>query len=143
MKQEDKELLLKDLCARLPYNVKVKFKYVINSPEIVTGINFYNEIIIESDNAVCEIEDVKPYLFPFTNDLLDKATEESINCYVKLITLDCDLYNNESEKLEQEKLSLKAKEYTSIVDYCYKNHIDINRLIPKGLAIDATRLNIY
>ena len=28
-------------------------------------------------------------------------------------------------------------------DYLYKNHIDINDLIPMGLAIDATKLNIY
>ena len=27
--------------------------------------------------------------------------------------------------------------------YIYKNHIDIRGLIPMGLAIDATGLNIY
>lgn len=29
------------------------------------------------------------------------------------------------------------------VDWCYKHHIDINGLIEKGLAIDATGLGIY
>ena len=38
---------------------------------------------------------------------------------------------------------LIAKSSTEPVNYCYKNHFDINGLIPKGLANDATNLNIY
>jgi hypothetical protein len=29
------------------------------------------------------------------------------------------------------------------MEWCYKNHLDVNGLIPKGLAIDATGLNVY
>ena len=30
-----------------------------------------------------------------------------------------------------------------VIDWCNKNHFDYRGLIPKGLAIDATGLNIY
>ena len=34
-------------------------------------------------------------------------------------------------------------EILAVLEWFYKNHFDINDLIPKGLAIDATGLNIY
>ena len=35
------------------------------------------------------------------------------------------------------------KDIIEYINWCYKNHLDINDLIPMGLAIDATGLNIY
>ena len=35
------------------------------------------------------------------------------------------------------------EDVTKYINYCYKKHLDINNLIPIGLAIDATGLNIY
>lgn len=122
MKQEHKELLLKDLCARLPYDVKIQFND-ITSPAILKGIN---KNFVECDIAVCELEDIKLYLFPLTS-MTDKQKKEYIDlrnqiCYGVML-IDNTLIN--------------------YINFCYENHLDINNLIPNGLAIDCTNLNIY
>lgn len=119
MIQEQKELLLKDLCMRLPYGVKVKFEYVITSPAKIIGIN---KFFIECEDISADIEDVKPYLFP-----LSSMTEEQSIEYRKL----CERY-------------CSASIYSmDIIDWFHKNHFDYRGLIPMGLAHDATGKNIY
>ena len=66
MTQEDKELLLKDLCARLPYGIKV-------NNEIQGDFKIYGicENFVFGRNEVChidfDIEKIKPYLFPLSS----------------------------------------------------------------------------
>ena len=36
-----------------------------------------------------------------------------------------------------------VKQSNALINYCLTNHLDINSLIEKGLAIDATGKNIY
>jgi hypothetical protein len=121
MTKEDKELLLKDLCARLPYGVKLQFNYVITSPAILKRID---KDFIECDIIVCELEDVKPYLFPLSS-MTEKQKEEYHNlCAEDIIS---GLYYNTPES----------------IDWLNKNHFDYRGLIPIGLANDATELNIY
>lgn len=115
MTQEDKELLFKDLCARLPYEVKLQFSYVITSPAILKGID---KDFIECDIVVCELEDIKPYLFP-----LSSMTEEQEYQYREVIASSLNHYE--------------------VYDWLNRNHFDYRGLIEKGLAIDATNLNIY
>ena len=122
MTQKEKELLLKDLCARLPYGIKV-------NNEIQGDFKIYGicENFAFGRNEVCHIdfniEKIKPYLFP-----LSSMTEE--------------------QKREREAHFTCMKHDMSFsicryMEWCYKNHLDINGLIPKGFAIDATGLNIY
>ena len=58
MTQQEKQLLLKDLCARLPYGVKVKY-FDMEYP-------FGSEPVILTPHLLCNrwenIHDVKPYL---------------------------------------------------------------------------------
>ena len=126
MTQEDKELLLKDLCARLPYGVKIQVSY-----EECSG--YFDEIVYAVDNCGsfhindrC-IEYIKPYLFPLSS-MTEEQKEEYCSLQQKVI------YNNKG---------LVNSDVMEYVNWCYKNHIDINNLIPMGLAIDATGLNIY
>lgn len=64
MTQEDKELLLKDLCARLPYGVICKS-------------NSYRNILFNSSHiSLIESEEIKPYLRPMSS-----MTEEEENEY--------------------------------------------------------------
>ena len=51
----------------------------------------------------------------------------------------------EEEKEEYCQLQQRVvnEDVTKCINYCYKKHLDINNLIPIGLAIDATGLNIY
>ena len=119
MTNNDKELLLKDLCARLPYGVKLKFNYIITSPAILKGIN---KDFIECDIAACELEDVKPYLFPLSS--ITEEQEKELNNYL----------------MTDKKIMMRS---VKEIDWLYKHHFDVHNLIPIGLAINATNLNIY
>ena len=123
MTQEEKELLLKDLCERLPYGVKVKTPYndailrgIVDRKGVKTTID-YTDIV--TDKQTYPIRYIKPYLRPMSS-----MTEEQNKEW--LYTLSSDYHIT-----------------YDTVDWCYKNHFDINNLIPMGLAIDATNLNIY
>ena len=76
MTQEDKELLLRDLSARLPYGVKMS---VNDNVEVLQGINIVDNIVEYSSFLASEIEDCKPYLFP-----LSSMTEEQEKEYNNL-----------------------------------------------------------
>ena len=122
MTQENKDLLLKDLCARLPYKVKISIPELFTNKEQVETLN---EIFKGKDNLYrvndsgILIEYVKPHLFP-----LSSMTEEQ-------------------EKEWPYTLSSDYHITYDTVDWLNKNHFDYRGLIPMGLAIDATNLNIY
>ena len=123
MTQEDKELLLKDLCARLPYGVKIN--------ENTQGDFTVIGLTIERVFTTCEtegchndfpVECVKPYLFPLSSMTEEQEKEyNNLNCY----ELGCFPHSEEA------------------LDYLTKNHFDYRYLIEKGLALDATGLGIY
>jgi hypothetical protein len=143
MKKEDKELLLKDLCARLPYGVK--YMDLWNPDELPTtlcDINVDVELIMNTDGFSLEIEKCKPYLFPLS--IMTKEQYEEW-CNLEGEPLDEILTRNANgEKMSTlEHHLLIAKSLTDSVNYCYKNHFDIYGLIPMGLAEDATGKNIY
>lgn len=125
MTQEQKELLLKDICARLPYGVKCAYfntKDEIKVGELLTvwckeKRVFIDKLSIDYDGGDCV--GVIPYLFP-----LSSMTEEQ-------------------EKEWRYTLSSDGNITYETVDWCNKNHFDYRGLIPMGLANDATGLNIY
>ena len=139
MTQEEKDLLLKDLCARLPYGVKIS---VDDKVETVQGINILDTVVEYDSWLSSDIEEVRPYLFPLSN-----MTEEQYKEWGDLAgePLDEILTRNAKGEIMStlEHHLLVAKSSTEPVNYCYKNHFDINGLIPKGLANDCTNLNIY
>ena len=113
MTQEDKELLLRDLCARLPYGLKYNYGGY-------DGCDYtMNRVDCNAVDCAFPIENVKPYLFP-----LSSMTEEQ-------------------KKEGFYSLSSDYHITYDTVDWCNKNHFDYRGLIEKGLAIDATNLNIY
>lgn len=131
MTQEEKDLLVKDLCSRLPYDVKVAFfngdLTYHSEPKTLTGIEYINNLnysrLKDEDGNTTIVEFVKLYLFPMSS-----MTKE--------------------QKKEWQSLMISGPYgilYHTIYsfDYLYKNHIDIRGLIEKDLAIDATGLNIY
>ena len=122
----DKELLLKDLCARLPYGVKVNgvfLTYDKNEEKIL-----HKECVRELNYShLSRYWTLKPYLFP-----LSSMTEEQKEEYVLL--QERVIYNS------QGPVNLDAIKY---VDWLNKNHFDYRNLIDKNLAIDCTNLNIY
>lgn len=127
MTQEDKDLLLKDLCSRLPYGVKVESVFI--NPDTKE----HKSCGIEVFNATCllmirdGLGEFKPYLFP-----LSSMTEEQKKEYHNL----CSVGTDECGDI------IYFDTYESI-DYLNKNKFDYRYIIPMGLAEDATRLNIY
>lgn len=134
MTQEEKNLLLNDLCGRLPYKVKLRFyASATKQAHIYTLLGLEpnaDEPVIartEEFHFYMLAGNVKPYLFPMSS-MTEEQKEEYCQLQQKII------YNS------------KGPVNTDIINYinwCYKNHIDVNELIPLGLAIDATGLNIY
>ena len=138
MTQEDKELLLKDLCARLPYGVKVKSVFI--NPDTKEhkpcGIEIFDatSLLMIRDG----LGEFKPYLFPLSR--LNNLTEEQR----KTLKVMCDW--NDEEADAQSILVLYQKHFvmkTDVIDWLNENHFDYRGLIEKGLAFDATGLNIY
>ena len=122
MKQEDKELLLKDLCARLPYGVKCKYYDCCEGAyDEGTIRGFERHEYMEIDGVCIHVEEVKPYLFP-----LSSMTDEQYREFLSTCNGYCDCYWTEET-----------------FDWLNKNHFDYRGLIEKELAIDATGLNIY
>lgn len=121
MTQEDKELLLKDLSARISYNVicQVEFKgrgkYESESM-FLSGI-FKDEAHFTSERGSVYSDEYKPYLFPISSMTKDQKLE---------------WYGIRWSKLPWEE-----------IEWLHKGHWDYRGLIEKGLALDATELNIY
>lgn len=151
MNTEDKDLLLKDLCARLPYNVRVEYNgTTLTNIFDVLGIAHGRIVLCLPFMSKTEcplIEEVKPYLFPMSN-----ITEEQGLDLFNL--LEVSFMDGFGEKY------IKINEITGItfffqngfdvethlgklIDWLNKNHFDYRGLIPKGLALDATNKNIY
>ena len=142
MKQENKELLLRDLCARLPYGVKVKLGDNPNIFDLEYRIKFA-VMYGDSDKLedILDIINIKPYLFPLSslteeqrNNICDLLldTQKKFSPYGEINTKGCDNLFISS-----------VKQSNALINYCLTNHLDINGLIEEGLAIDATGLNIY
>lgn len=125
MTQEDKELLLKDLCARLPYGIKASYYGTEEEQETwdeIEGITLDGSVDIGQYSL--PIERIKPYLFP-----LSSMVEEQSKEYHELIG---GMFGTSA-----------LINFEILEDFFHKNHFDYRGLIKKGLAIDTTGLNIY
>ena len=132
MTQNEKNILLKDLCARMPYGVKVHDIYYNSlepAPIWLIDINAQN-VRMFADEGYQSIEYIKPYLFPLSSMSEDLKNE----LYTNLTELELKAINDEIEHSV-----VTAFE----IDFYHKHHIDYRGIIPMGLAIDATGLNIY
>ena len=135
MTQEDKKLLLADLCARLPYGVNAEGEYeedvdynnpfpgIEKSIGHIDGIDHIGfddgEVYVTIEGIPCELSYVKPYLRP-----LSSMTEEEKEELIK------NFWGSHTAKDTFEELS-----------WYLSKHFDINELIPKGLAVAVTEEN--
>ena len=132
MTQGDKQLLLKDLCARLPYGVKVQHQHqdYLNEVQTVEHISRkYGEI--ETESVLGFVDDFKPYLRPMSS-----MTEEEKEDYRKVCELDTKILS----KHPMDETPFPAL-YNS-QDWLNKNMFDYRGLIEMGLAIEAPK-NMY
>ena len=142
MTQEDKELLLRDLSARLPYRTYVKttkgigYVYAINTSQLV-------ELSVANDSEywseVFNINEIKPYLLPMSS-----MTEEEFVYFMGLRGR--NFSHHDIRQMMKEAFNMPN--HISIVTqlYCYlhkmdwlnAHHFDYRGLIPKGLALEAS-----
>lgn len=141
MTQEDKELLLKDLCARLPYGVKIMVEgwdsdkdCDFTTIETLIGIDdrfiytIWDKIGNKDKHSIIEplsILDYKPFLRQISS-----MTNEEYKEYSKL-------WNLQDEFPTDADIRFK----TDVFDWLNKNHFDYHGLIHKGLAIEVTKEN--
>ena len=139
MTQEEKELLLKDLCARLPYDVKVLYDNKVYNIDYVSGT--YEEIKLDDiyANYTLNISVVKPYLFPLSS----MTSEQLFEVQEILGKNEIKIEDGFLRIVDSDRNTISYLEILALLEWFYKNHFDINGLIEKGLAIDATGLNIY
>lgn len=127
MTQEDRNLLLIDLCARIPYGVKVLVDNTVwcdfdgRTPSKITYDNSYRLLFLG-----VKLGYVKPYLLPLSS--MNEEQQKEYNTF----SLGPDWVSNPY-------YNVPAFE---VLDWLNAHHFDYRGLINKGLAIDATNLNI-
>ena len=137
MTQEEKQLLLKDLCARLPYGVKVLYWHHknggaerrvgelvnvdlrLNCDELVFRTNQY---YFESDSIATS----KPYLRPMSS-----MTEEEHGQYMEFIEWSHNDYDGTTTTCINKEMLHKY------LDFVYSHHLDDNDMIGRGLALES------
>lgn len=120
MTQEDRQLLLKDLCARLPYGVKFK----ADNEECIREIHYIRDedvYIREYSNLPYWIDTIKPYLRPMSS-----MTGAEVLEYIGL----------KEEIVASDDITYSFETYESI-DWLNAHHFDYRGLIEKGLALEA------
>lgn len=156
MTQENKELLLQDLCARLPYGVVIQEKCVeydetfLPNKEVdrLINIDAHANSLMTNSGSLYYLDEVKPYLFP-----LSSMTEEQRIELYKVLGWGYESHYHLSKEwgdfndsIDNNDLFLPASwvsDLNKMYNWFNKKHFDYRGLIPMGLAIDATGLNIY
>ena len=145
MNEQDRELLFIDLCGRIPYKVRMFEIEPINDIQS----NLTLQSITNKESVICitpsggvigsSIDAFKPYLFPLSS-MTEEQREEFLN-----------IQTEERQILLNALIEYKSGKYDKIpiiapykqIEWLNKNHFDYRGLIERGLAIDATNLNIY
>ena len=125
--EKEKDLLIKDLCARLPYNVICQVEFKENGKYntkvmLLSGI-FTDKVYFTTKGGSIYSNEYKPYLFP-----LSSMTKEQ---------------KQEYQHITERWMYDSSYSISDSIDWLNVHHFDYRGFIEKGLAIDATGLNIY
>lgn len=119
MTQEEKQLLLKDLCARWPYGVKINIRndYTLTMEDI--KLNAYH---LSTASYDIEYRGLRPYLRPMSS--MTEEEEKVFNDFLEF----------QAEYVSDADLDNK----TDMYDWLNTHHFDYRGLIEKGLALKAS-----
>lgn len=157
MTQEDKELLLKDLCARLPYVVKGKITADCIIPHRYDNEGFPLEgtfdVNVELNGINIDTEEISINVFENKGDLSDYIDEcqsdspwtiKEFKPYLRPMSSMTEDERNEyfSVKMrETERVALaeiyRPEAVSEIMDWLNAHYFDYRGLIEKGLALEA------
>ena len=127
MTQEEKQLLLKDLCERQPYGVKCAAVTTNNEPNTIGGYcEVFDDFYIREVDGWFNISIIKPYLRHMSS-----MTEEEKEEFDKIMNL-----------VEERCINAYGKggyslAFTELNDWLNKKMFDYRGLIPMGLALEA------
>ena len=131
MTQEDKELLLRDLCARLHYKIKV----CLYGKEtcILMGIDG-NEVYLDVDSDSFRIESIKPYLRPMSS-MTEEEKHKLYQVFQECPTI-IRTFPSYAEFFVYADI-INSIDMVNVIDWLNANHFDYRGLIEKGLALEA------
>lgn len=144
MTKEEKQLLLKELCGRLPYGVKFTLSgdniYTMKGIDlIVTDEGDWEYAVTAKGIEPIEIDFVKPYLRPISS-----LTDEECNTLFKIL----DINEEDGDWLKISDINVirlfteNGKDFYEIanaMDYLYSIHVDFRDMIEKGIALEAPK----
>ena len=147
---EEKELLLKDLCTRLPYGIKIWYKYYPTNitEEFATSIRLSDNKLalsrrLDKEGDWYPIEEageilIKPYLRPMSSMTEEEFTILKKYSGLEYDNLDLTSFQNDTHKCLDFYLS-EIPSYVVILvfDWLNAHHFDYRGLIETGLALEA------
>lgn len=134
MTEQEKELLIKDLCARLPYEVIIHFNEGIGEDDqVLYGCRKNGKHTQFNDGYF--VDEFKLYLRPFS-----KLTWDDIEVITKIT--DCDRVGAKMivyvlQANGTTDFGLPYAKIQQLTDYLLSRHFDVHGLIEKGLALNA------
>lgn len=145
MTQEDNDLLLKDLCARLAYGVKFKWCDNFHTDDYYTLIGINEGLITGRDVNQDDClffwgqDKIKPYLRPMSS-----MTEEEILDFLQIpdLSLVSKRFINDI-KSGNFGIMVNMSNYARNIDWLNKNMFDYRGLIPKDIALSTEEFNPY
>lgn len=140
MTHEEKELLLKDLCGRLPYGVKVQIKNEIVVLDSICNDDGYYFNFIGEDREGVHIGNIKPYLFPLSSMTVEQRCKAQ-----NLLPDKCEIsfINSKITFYGENCCEIRLEQFDKLFKFFDSQHVDYRGLIPMGAAIDASGKNIY
>ena len=134
MEQKDRELMIQDLCARLPYGVFVETKE--------NGYNWGGVLKVYCNgkfglnlNRPYDVSEIKPYLrreSSMTEEEKEECVEMGIGYW------DSGHYEDDEHSFLYGGKTFQLIPCSDAYDYCNRNHIDYRGMIDRGLALEAT-----
>lgn len=137
MTQEEKQLLLKDLCARLPYRVKVRIssesEYCLHEKTTALDIDNLHKFILDGGYYVRGLFyktpnfQLLPYLRPMSS-MTEEERKEIENIFLQ-----------DTQEIFKDPIEIRASSFydADALDWFLKKHFDYRKLIEKGLAVEA------
>jgi len=114
--QEDKDLLIKDLCCRLPYEVKCETN---RGPLPIYTMAYDGSVLFKDGISQFCMDNPKPYLRSMRNMTEDEENEYKSTCIHVIGLLNMETFHT--------------------FDWFNKHHFDYRGLIEKGLALEAPK----
>lgn len=135
MTQEDKQLLMKDLCARLPYGIVVNAQYKDGEgwkieDKSLKGIYSNEQVYLNC--VYTTIDNIKPYLRPMTS-----MTEEELHEIQEILGKGVEIREDFILSVDSSINSFTYLELIAVFDWLNAHHFDYTGLIKRGLALEA------